>query len=76
MRFDMEAELERRLDRLGRRQRYTLLLPVYPYPVGGLWTLTGRVDATALALAVVPGLGVTLVAYLAALYRARTGSAA
>jgi len=75
MRFDMEAELERRLDRLGRRQRYTLLL-VYPYLVGGLWTLTGRVDATALALAVVPGLGVALLAYLAALYRARTGSAA
>jgi len=71
----MEAELERRLDRLGRRQRYTLLL-VYPYLVGGLWTLTGRVDATALALAVVPGLGVALLAYLAALYRARTGSAA
>jgi hypothetical protein len=72
----MEAELERRLDRIGRRQRYTLLLLVYPYLVGTLWTVTGRVDATALLLAVVPGLGIAVVAYLAALYRARTGSGA
>jgi len=70
----MEAELERRLDRIGRRQRYTLLLLVYPYLVGVLWTATGRVDATALMLAIVPGLGIAVVGYLVALYRARTGS--
>ena len=70
----MEAELERRLDRIGRRQRYTLLLLVYPYLVGVLWTVTGRVDASALMLAVVPGLGIALVAYLVALYRARAAS--
>lgn len=70
----MEEELERRLDRLERRQRVTLLLLVYPYLVGTLWTVTGRVEATTLVLAVVPGLGIVLVAYLVALYRARTGT--
>ena len=72
----MEDDLERRLDRIGRRQRYTLLLLVYPYLVGVLWTVTGRVAATTLVLAVAPGLGIGLAAYLVALYRARAGSGA
>jgi hypothetical protein len=69
----MENELERRLDRLDRRQRVTLLLLAYPYLVGTLWTVTGRVEVTTVVLAVVPGLFIVLAAYLAALYRARTG---
>lgn len=72
----MEAELERRLDRIERRQRYTLVLLVYPFLVGVLWTATGRVEVTTLVLAVVPGIAIAVVAYLVALYRARgeTGS--
>jgi len=37
----MEADLERRLDRIGRRQRYTLLLLVYPYLVALYRSRTG-----------------------------------
>lgn len=69
----MADALERRLARIERRQRYVLLLLVYPYLVGTLWTVTGRVAATTLILAVAPGLGVVIVAYLIALYRARSG---
>jgi len=72
----MEDELERRLDRLDRRQRYLLALLVYPYLVGVLWTVTGRVEPTALITAAVPAVGLALAAYLVALYRARAGSAA
>jgi hypothetical protein len=73
MPVDVTDELERRLDRMERRQRYALLLLVYPYLVGLAWAATGgvEVDATTLVVSVAPGLAIALGADLVALSRAR-----
>lgn len=74
----MGDDLDRRLDRIERRQRYTHLLLVYPYLVWVLWVAagTGETDATRLLLAVVPALAIVPLGYLRALYRARSGAGA
>jgi hypothetical protein len=65
----MDDALQRRLDRIVRRQRYILLLLVYPYLAGGVW-LALREPVVAVAA---PALGIVVVAYLVTLVRARTG---
>lgn len=65
----MDDALQRRLNRIARRQRYILLLLIYPYLAGGVWfALKDPVVAAA-----APVLSIVVVAYLVSLVRARSG---
>ena len=67
------SDIDRRLDRIGRRQAYVLVLLVYPYLVGIAWAATGRIEVSttdALA-ALLPAVLLLAAAYLVALVRAR-----
>jgi hypothetical protein len=68
----MDDALQRKVDRIARRQWYVLVLLVYPYLAAGVWFAT---DNRFLAGGV-PVLVIAVAAYLAALVRARTDEAA
>jgi hypothetical protein len=68
----MDDALQHRLDRIDRRQRYILVLLIYPYLAAGTWLALN--DAVVAATA--PALGIVVVAYLVTLVRARTGGEA
>lgn len=70
----MAADLQGRLDRIERRQKYVLALLAYPYLLGLLWMIQEPVEPTRALTAIVPVLAMAVVAYLLALYRARAGS--
>jgi hypothetical protein len=67
-----DSALASRLDRIERRQTYVLALLAYPYLLGGLWLFTNDAELRAVLLALLPAVGIALVAYLVALFRART----
>ncbi|WP_276257545.1 hypothetical protein [Haloglomus litoreum] len=66
----MDEALQRKLDRIERRQWYILVLLCYPYLAGGVWLAT---ESLLLTVAT-PAVGIVVVAYLVTLVRARTGS--
>jgi cobalamin synthase len=65
----MDDALQRKLDRIERRQWYILVLLLYPYLAGGAWLATESRILTAAA----PALVIVVAAYLVTLVRARTG---
>jgi cobalamin synthase len=65
----MDDALQRKLDRIERRQWYILVLLLYPYLAGGAWLAT---ESRILAAAA-PALVIVVAAYLVTLVRARTG---
>jgi hypothetical protein len=66
----MDEALQRKLDRIERRQSYLLVLLCYPYLAAGAWLATENLFLAATAPAVL----IVVVAYLVALVRGRTGS--
>jgi hypothetical protein len=67
----MDDALQQRLARLSRRQTYVLLFLVYQYLVALTWLALGDPTVRLLIAAVVPAVGLAVVAYLVALVRAR-----
>lgn len=70
----MDPELGSRLDAIERRQRYLLVLLVYPYLVGIVWAMTGTVEERAALQAVLVAVVLVVAWYVRAAYRARSGS--
>lgn len=67
----MSDALQRRLDRITRRQRYLLLLLVYPPLVVATWLAIEGIDPQTAFAVVLPALVLGVVAYLLALSRSR-----
>ncbi len=72
----MDADLASRLDGIERRQRFILLLLVYPYLVGVVWAMTGAIDETAALQATAIAILLVIGWYVRAAVRARSSTEA